>query len=349
MENLKGPMQTMSSLRLLSRDVSLGAELLCAGGLVAFPTETVYGLGADAGNSEAVSRIFTLKGRPADHPLIVHIRRADDLAFWAVDVPDAAWLLGQRFWPGPLTIILRRHPSVLDVVTGGLETVGLRVPAHPLALALLERFGGGIAAPSANRFGRVSPTEAGHISEEFGGLIDLILDGGRCDIGIESTIIDLTTKEPVILRPGGIPQEMLEETLNTSVPLRQDGPVRCPGQHPVHYAPRARVIVTSPGLEMHRKVEELLAIGIRVGVMSPCPIEVLPTGVLRIPLPSSLPDMARQLYTRLRLADALRIEVVVAVPPPPSGLGLAIADRLRRAAGLHSHDTEKAQLQRAKS
>lgn len=333
-------MHTGPSSIVISRDVSRGAELLRAGGLVAFPTETVYGLGADAANPVAVSRIFTVKGRPADHPLIVHIRRMEELAFWAVDVPDAAWLLAQRFWPGPLTLILRRHPAVLDLVTGGLETVGLRVPSHPVALALLERFGGAIAAPSANRFGRVSPTEAAHVAEELGGLVDLILDGGRCDIGVESTIVDPTTGEPAILRPGGIPKEMLEDALSTPVYLRRGGPVRCPGQHPMHYAPRARVLVTSPGPELRAKVEDLLVGGARVAVMSPDPWEALPHGVLRIPLPSSLPEMARELYRSLRLADRLGADVVVATCPPRSGLGLAIADRLERAARVGSADAE---------
>lgn len=329
-----------SSSALISGDISRGANVLRAGGLVAFPTETVYGLGADAANAAAVSRIFTVKGRPADHPLIVHLRRTEDLASWAVDVPDAAWLLGQRFWPGPLTLILRRHASVLDGVTGGLETVGLRVPAHPVALALLEQFGGGVAAPSANRFGRVSPTAAAHVAEDLGAEVDLILDGGRCDVGIESTIIDLTSRDPAILRPGGISQEMLEEALRTSISLRADGAVRSPGQHPLHYAPRARVIVTSSESDLRVRVEELLSAGSRVGVMSPDSIEALPPSVLRIPLPASLPEMARQFYTSLRLADALGVDVVVAIRPPSSGLGIAIADRLGRAAGPRRHNQE---------
>lgn len=322
----------------MTRDVHRATAVLRGGGLVAFPTETVYGLGADAANADAVSRIFSVKGRPADHPLIVHIPQAEDLTLWAVDVPDAAWLLAGRFWPGPLTLILRRHPSVLDLVTGGLETVGIRVPAHPMALALLKGFGGGIAAPSANRFGRVSPTEAAHVAEELGDLVDLILDGGRCAIGIESTIMDLTTGEPTILRPGGIPKEMLEDALSTSVPLRQGGPVRCPGQHPTHYAPRARLLVSSSGPELRAKVEDLLSGEARVAVMSPDPWDALPHGVLRIPLPSSLPDMARELYGSLRLADMLGVDAVVAVCPPTSGLGLAIADRLQRAARVGSPD-----------
>jgi L-threonylcarbamoyladenylate synthase len=325
-------MRKASSSTLISTDVARGAELLRAGGLVAFPTETVYGLGADAANAAAVSRIFTVKRRPADHPLIVHIGRAEDIASWAVNVPDAAWLLAQRFWPGPLTLVLRRHPSVLDLVTGGQETVGLRVPGHPIALALLERFGSGIAAPSANRFGRVSPTEAAHVAEELGGLVDLILDGGRCQVGVESTIVDLASGEPAILRPGGIPKELLEDALKVPVPLRRGGPVRSSGQHPVHYAPRARVVVTASGPELRAKVERFLSDGARVAVMSPDAWEAIPQGVLSIPLPSSLPEMARDLYRSLRLADRLDADVVVALCPPTSGLGLAIADRLQRAA-----------------
>jgi L-threonylcarbamoyladenylate synthase len=320
--------------------VEQAARVLRAGGLVAFPTETVYGLGADAANAAAVHRIFAVKGRPPDHPLIVHIRRTEDLELWAADVPETARLLGQQFWPGPLTLILRRHPMVLDLVTGGQDTVGLRVPRHPVALALLERFGGGVAAPSANRFGRVSPTDPAHVAEDLGGEIELILDGGRCDVGVESTIVDLTSGQPAILRPGGIPREVLEHALNTSVALRPQGPVRSPGQHSVHYAPRARVVLTSPGKQTRREVAELLSSGARVGVMSPHPVETLPAGATSIPLPSSLPEMAAHLYASLRLVDTLGLDVVVVVRPPGRGLGLAINDRLERAAGLPVRDGE---------
>jgi len=328
----------------ISSDVARAVELLRAGRLVAFPTETVYGLGADATNASAVARIFAVKGRPQDHPLIVHIRRAEDLPFWAIDVPPAALVLARRFWPGPLTLILRRHSSVPDVVTGGLDTVGIRVPNHPVALSLLEHFNGGIAAPSANRFGRVSPTEAVHVADEFGDLIDFILDGGSCWVGIESTIVDFSTGRPIILRPGGIAREILEEALNVSVPVRQDGGVRSPGQHPTHYAPRARVILVQE-TEVIVQVKGLLASGCRVAVMSAHPIDALPLCVIRIPLPATLSEMARQLYAKLRSADAMNVDVLVAVPPHTSGLGLAIADRLRRAAGPQIHDIKTGQGQ----
>jgi tRNA threonylcarbamoyl adenosine modification protein (Sua5/YciO/YrdC/YwlC family) len=183
-------------------EVVRAAALLRAGELVAFPTETVYGLGADASNPGAIARIFAAKGRPADHPLIVHLPDAGQLERWAVDIPEAAHGLAAAFWPGPLTLILRRHPSVSDAITGGQDTVGLRVPNHPLALQLLREFGGGVAAPSANRFGRISPTTAAHVRDELGAAVSMILDGGPCAVGIESTILDLSAGRARILRPG---------------------------------------------------------------------------------------------------------------------------------------------------
>lgn len=337
-------MKLLHSTVPISSDVARAVELLRAGRLVAFPTETVYGLGADATNASAVSKIFAVKGRPPDHPLIVHIPRAEDLSFWAIDVPPAALVLARPFWPGPLTLILRRHSSVPNVVTGSLDTVGIRVPDHPVALSLLEQFKGGIAAPSANRFGRVSPTEAAHVADEFGDLLDFILDGGRCRVGIESTIVDLSTGDPIILRPGGITREILEEALNVSVPIRRDDSVRSPGQHPTHYAPRARIIMVQ-STEVIVQVERLLDSGCRVAVMSEYPIEALPPCVIRIPLSGTLPEMAHQLYARLRLADAMNVDVVVTVPPPISGLGLAIDDRLRRASGPRISDIRTGQGQ----
>jgi len=193
------------------------ALLLRQGLLVAFPTETVYGLGADASNPEAVRKIFQAKGRPADHPLIVHISSVDSLNDWAVNIPDAAKKLAAHFWPGPLALILNKKPDVPLEVTGGQETVGLRMPDHPVALSLLKAFGGGIAAPSANRFCRISPTQAAHVEEELGDAVDLILDGGSCQVGVESTIIDLSGKQPKLLRLGHITQKDIEAVLQTEL------------------------------------------------------------------------------------------------------------------------------------
>lgn len=324
---------------IVTDDVIQGSKVLNSGGLVAFPTETVYGLGADAANPEAVSRIFKAKGRPADHPLIVHISQVKDIDLWAVDVPKEAWRLAERFWPGPFTLILKRHSSVHNLITGGQDTVGLRVPAHPMALDLLQQFGRGIAAPSANRFGRVSPTEAAHVVEDLGGEIDLILDGGPCDIGVESTIMDFTSSKPVVLRPGWITKEALEEVLDSSISLRQGGAVRCPGQDLAHYSPRARVIVATSVEDLRAKVDEHFSSGARVAVMSSDLLENLPQEVMRVPFPKKLPEMARELYRSFRLADRLRADVVIAVCPATSGWGLTIADRLQRAAqgGLPLH------------
>ncbi len=226
-------------------------ELLRAGRLVAFPTETVYGLGADASNPDAVARIFEAKGRPADHPLIVHLAAADAIDAWAVDVPPLARTLAAACWPGPLTLVLRRSASVPDAVTGGLPTVGLRVPAHPVALRLLRAFGGGIAAPSANRFGTVSPTTAAHVRESLGDRVDLVLDGGPSTVGVESTIVDLSGDAPAILRPGGLPREVLEAIAGVPLPIREGGEVRAPGMLAAHYAPDARLELVEPAAQAH--------------------------------------------------------------------------------------------------
>jgi L-threonylcarbamoyladenylate synthase len=293
--------------------VAHASGVLRAGGLVAFPTETVYGLGADAGNEGAVRRVFQVKGRPAGHPLIVHV--AGSLTGWAAGVPDAARRLAERFWPGPLTIVLRRGPRVLPAVTGGQDTVALRVPAHPLALALLRDFGGGVAAPSANRFGRVSPTTAAHVRDDLGADVEFILDGGPCGVGVESTIVDLSGGAPSLLRPGGVPLEALEEALGTR--FAAPGAVRAPGRLESHYAPRAEVVLAEPE-ELDRRAGELREAGRRVVVLR---------------LPASPEEAARALYASLRESDAAGVEIIVTSLPSESGLGRAMADRLRKAAG----------------
>ena len=321
-----------SGIPSVSADIDRAVSILKVGGLVAFPTETVYGLGADAENEAAVRRIFHVKGRPSDNPLIVHLAGKECLEDWAAGVTTLAWKLADRFWPGPLTLILRRVGRVPLVVTGGSETVGLRVPDQPLALALLRAFGRGVAAPSANKFGRTSPTTAEHVREDLDDSVDFILDGGPCRVGIESTIVDFSSDEPAILRPGGVSREMIESVLGFSVPVRSGGKILSPGQYRSHYAPRARVILSN--LEgLPEAVHRFLSQGYRVGVLAPSESQNLPREVVRISLPSEPSFLARHLYVALREMDHRQCDIVLAVLPPEEGLGLAIADRLRRAAG----------------
>jgi L-threonylcarbamoyladenylate synthase len=281
---------------------------------VAFPTETVYGLGADARQEAALERLYRVKGRPDRHPVIVHLADGSRVKEWAREVPHLARLLADAFWPGPLTLVLRRAPTVSNRVTGGQDTVGLRVPAHPLALELLREFGGGVAAPSANRFGRVSPTTAEHVRADLGSDVDLILDGGPCAVGVESTIVNLANGEPELLRPGGVSVEDLERVLGRRVLLRGASGVRAPGTLEAHYAPRARVELTS-GRDADARAAALRAQGRRVAVLSPG--ELAP----------------ERLYASLRRADEGGADWILAALPPEEGLGRAVADRLRKAAG----------------
>lgn len=328
-----------------SADVAAAVEVLRRGGLVAFPTETVYGLGADAANPDAVTRIFTVKGRPRNHPVIVHLAQATAIKGWAAAVPPDAWALAEAFWPGPLTLILPRADHVPDAVTGGSSTVGLRVPAQPLALELLEAFGGGIAAPSANRFGRVSPTTAAHVRADLGADVDLVLDGGACAVGVESTIVDLSWGGPRVLRLGGLSVEALSDALGHPVvvsavaggPFGLSGPVgaaeasTAPGTLPSHYAPAARVEVLAAEAIAERAAV-LIGQGRRVGLLAPRRITGLPDGLQALPPAGSPQAYARCLYQRLREADRRGFDVLLAVPPPETGIGAAVADRLRRAA-----------------
>jgi len=298
----------------LSEPVARAVAILKRGGLVAFPTETVYGLGADAASDAAVARIYRVKGRPAGHPVIVHIDAAAKLGDWALEVSDSARILAARFWPGPLTLILKKAPRVAGVATGGQDTVGLRVPDHPVALSLLRSFGGGVAAPSANRFGRVSPTTAEHVRQDLGGDVDFILDGGPCSIGVESTIVDFSSGDPVILRPGGLTKERLEEALGCSVPVKGVGLVRVSGQLESHYAPRAMVLIAPPA-DSGRMADDLRSKGKRVALLGDKDVA------------------APLLYASLRRADESGVDVIVVPLPEEEGLGLAVADRLRKAAG----------------
>ena len=312
-------------------DISAAVDILRRGGLVAFPTETVYGLGADAANPEAVERIFVAKGRPRSHPVIVHLAEPAAAKEWAAEVPDSAAALADAFWPGPLTLVLPRSDLVPDAVTGGLDTVGLRVPAQPLALELLAAFGGGVAAPSANRFGRVSPTRADHVRADLGTAVDLILDGGPCPVGVESTIVDCSADDVRVLRPGGVPVELLEAVLGYKPDVIVDGSVRAPGMLSSHYAPSARVEVL-PAEAVAPRAEELVALGVRVGLLAPGRVVGLPAGIEALPPTGGAVAYAQCLYQRLREADRRGLEVLLAVPPPETGVGTAVADRLRRAA-----------------
>jgi L-threonylcarbamoyladenylate synthase len=320
------------------RDVDMPAAVraLREGGLVAFPTETVYGLGADAANPEAIRRLYSVKGRPPTHPVIVHLGEAGQLDEWAVAVPDLAHELARACWPGPLTLVLRRSRRVPDEVTGGRDTVGLRVPGHPVALSLLREFGGALAAPSANRFGRVSPTIAADVRTELGDDVDVILDGGPCQVGIESTIVDITGTEPRILRPGAVAREVVEEIAGGPILVATDAVGGAPGTLASHYAPRARVLVVGADAVADRAAAAL-ADGDRVGVLAekrPDGLpDGLPAGIVLLEAPHDADDYARVLYSRLRAADEERLDVLLAVPPAEMGIGTAVTDRLRRAAG----------------
>lgn len=317
----------------VTTDVDRAVAALRAGGLVAFPTETVYGLGADALDPVAVSRIFVVKGRPADHPLIVHGADASVLDRFGRDVPAVARHLADTCWPGPLTVLVPRADVVPDVVTGGRDTVGLRVPAHPVALELLAAFGSGVAAPSANRFGRVSPTTAAHVLADLDGDVDLVLDGGPCTVGVESTIVDCTGAEPEVVRLGGVSIEVLTEVLGAPPGVWSGGgPSRAPGMLASHYAPRARVELADDVAGALVRAALLAEQGGQVGVLAPSVLGDVPADVLELEPAGGPDDYARVVYDRLRQADRLGLDVLVVVPPPDEGIGRAVRDRLRRAA-----------------
>ena len=320
----------------MTEQMERAVRLLRAGELVAIPTETVYGLGADAGNQAALAKIFAAKGRPADHPLIVHIADASQLGRWAREIPDAAYKLAAAFWPGPLTLILKRQPGVPDLVTGGQDTVGLRVPNHPLALQLLKSFDGGIAAPSANRFGRISPTTAQHVCDELGAAVALVLDGGPCTVGIESTIVDLSRGEPVILRPGMIGADhiarVLEQTPARSPILDgQSGSTpRVSGSLDAHYAPVTAMRLV-PANALMGEVERCLQLGQRVVVLSlQSPAAI---GDVQWLQAANKPDQyAHDLYANLRAMDQRGADIILIETPPGGAQWLAVKDRLSRAA-----------------
>jgi L-threonylcarbamoyladenylate synthase len=295
--------------------IERAVAILREGGVVAFPTETVYGLGADAESEDAVRRVFEIKGRPIGHPVIVHLADAAQIPLWARYVPDVAQKLAERFWPGPLTLVLSRSPRASDLVTGSQDTVALRAPSHPMAQEILRAFGRGVVAPSANRFGSVSATRAEHVIADLGDAVDLVVDGGPATIGVESTIVDLAHGAPAILRPGGITREVLAEAIGA--PLLEGGSdVRVPGSLPSHYAPRARIELAENDAVAEGLATALKAQGKRVILIGSAEIHAL----------------ARDLYERLRAADREGADAIVVVLPANEGLGVALRDRLRRAA-----------------
>ena len=314
--------------------VDAAANLL-AGNLVAFPTETVYGLGADACNADAVARIYSVKGRPADHPLIVHVASMDALGDWAADVPGYAISLARDFWPGSMTLIMKRSDLAGDFVTGGQETVGVRVPDHPVALGLLEAFartgGKGVAAPSANRFGNVSPTTAQAVADELSDYLaeaDQILDGGPCEVGVESTIIDCTGDVPRILRPGAVTVAMIEESTGLAVgdssgadrSVVDAKEIRVSGSLGSHYAPVATVVLDQSPVAGQ-------------GFIAMADVAT-PDGVVRLAAPKTDDEFARVLYAALRAADEQGLQTVVVAQPAGDGIAIAIRDRLKRAANV---------------
>ena len=305
-------------------DIKSAALTLKQGHLVAFPTETVYGLGVDAENLQALNRMYEVKGRPKDHPVIVHIGNIEELDYWAKEIPAYARALAEKFWPGPMTLLLPRTKHALDAITGGQEIVGIRFPSHPIAQELLREFhrlgGHGIAAPSANRFGNVSPTSAEDVVEELGDFLgeeDLIIDGGDCQVGIESTIIDCTGDAPRIVRLGAITKEMIEEVIEIR-DLQSNSTIRASGTLPRHYSPRAKVLID----QVPVKGQGMIALS----------GQSTPSGVMRLASPETIEDYAHDLYGALRKADAEGLREICVFLPEGDGLAEAIRDRVMRAA-----------------
>jgi L-threonylcarbamoyladenylate synthase len=303
---------------------------LAAGDVVAFPTETVYGLGADATNADAVAKIFEIKGRPREHPLIVHVADAEDIERWAVDVPGEARALAARFWPGPLTIVLKKAPAIPSIVAGGQDTVGLRCPSHPMAQSLLREFGragsGAIAAPSANRFGHVSPTTAQHVRDEFGDAL-FILDGGACEVGLESTIVDFSRGRPMLLRPGAVTREDIATTLGV-VPRERDAKApRASGTLAAHYAPRTALVVI-PGSAFAVEVSGRANVAV-LALSEPPPTANVTSWITA---PGDAVRYGHDLYANLRKLDGSGAKRIVVEAPPAEPQWEAVNDRLARAA-----------------
>jgi len=305
------------------KEILKAAMALKNGYLVAFPTETVYGLGADATNQDAVSRIFSIKNRPKNHPLILHLGSINEIENWAIEIPDYAYKLANKYWPGPMTLILKSRSNVKDFVTGGQETVGIRIPNHKIALSLLQEFkkigSGAIVAPSANKFGKVSPTSFEHVNQELLKDLDsndLILDGGQCQIGVESSIIDCTKSFPKVLRPGAISEEQITEIIELDLSSKPTD-IRVSGSFKSHYAPNAKVLL-----------DQTPAPGDGFIALKNIPT---PQGAIRVGEPLNIEEFAKNLYSNLRRADELALEKVVVIQPQGLGLAVAIRDRLKKA------------------
>ena len=305
--------------------------VLKRGGLVAFPTETVYGLGADASNPAAIRKLYEAKGRPGDHPVIVHLADVAQLGAWTRELTPVARKLAARFWPGPFTMIVKRAPHVIDAVTGGQDTVGIRIPSHPLAHRLLEKFGGGIAAPSANRFGRVSATLGEHVRREFGDAVDFVFDEGSCDVGIESTIVDATGAAPVLLRPGHITAHQIAEAAGVALAEPSTQSPRAPGTLAAHYAPATTLLVMEDDL-MLELAATLTRQGQRIAVLARSAMQPLLSGLTWIAAPHDAPGYAHDLYMNLRTLDAAKCDAILVEQLPQTAEWAGINDRLQRAA-----------------
>lgn len=313
--------------------IEKAADMLRAGGLVAFPTETVYGLGADASNEAAIRRIFAVKQRPPHHPLIVHIAKVEELHDWAIDIPPGTWALADAFWPGPLTLLLKKQAHVLDVLTARQNTIGLRIPSHPIAQALLQRVKKGIAGPSANKFTRISPTTAQAVHEEFGDEIDLILDGGDCQVGLESTIIDMTSTSPTIMRPGMINTESIANVLNQRIipKCEQTQVIRAPGMHYLHYAPRTpATLLTCAEIQTYLSSLTIEAFPLAFIMHSDSFFPRHPL-LKRMQLPNEPAQYAQALYRCLRALDSEQYKHILIEAVPPGLAWDAIRDRLLKA------------------
>jgi L-threonylcarbamoyladenylate synthase len=311
----------------MNKDIARAARILRSGGRVAFPTETVYGLGADASSASAMAKLYAVKRRPADHPVIVHFASADAAFGWAREVPESARKLAKAFWPGPLTLVLKRSPNAQDFVTGGQDSVGLRLPSHPLARELLQLFGRGVAAPSANRFGRVSPTTAAHVRADLGSDVDLVLEGGPTEVGIESTIVDLSGAAPVLLRPGRITRFDIEKVLGSELAEKDAASPRHSGGLERHYAPRtpARLV---PAYDLDKEIARLKE---KVAVLAFSRPDERVDYWLRMPRDPHA--YARKLYAALRELDTAGCDEILIEAPPEAPEWNAVGDRLKRACG----------------
>ncbi|QTD40751.1 L-threonylcarbamoyladenylate synthase [Sporosarcina sp. Te-1] len=329
---------TVDNLLDNEKSYQQAVDILKEGGVVAFPTETVYGLGAVATDEQAVKKIFEAKGRPSDNPLIVHIGNRDAVEQYAIQIPENANKLMEEFWPGPLTLVFHKRPGVIaPSVTPGFETVGLRMPDHPVALELLRTLDGPLAAPSANRSGKPSPTEAGHVLKDLHGRIPLILDGGETGVGVESTVLDMTVTPPAILRPGGVTKEMIESVIGpiqTENGVPEDQAPRAPGMKYMHYAPESPLFVIAPDeAEIREAVQFLHAEGKKVAVIGPDEFQVSEADWYFAVGPLHQPEvMAANLYRAIRQCDMTDAEVILAAETEMTGVGAAVMNRLTKAA-----------------